>query len=89
MTKAQARMIKEIPKLLKAIKMRCLDCSAYSIFELKNCVCLNCPLYLWRTGELPQKTKLRADRQKIPYKKSPVAEKNDILEIGSGVKNGN
>jgi hypothetical protein len=86
MTKAQAEKLKELPKLLKAIHERCLDCSAGSSYELKLCVCPDCPLFLWRNGELPIKTKLRVDRQKIPYKKRLAVEKNDIQQILVGVE---
>ncbi len=62
MTKSQSFKIKQIPKLLKAIKMRCLDCSAYNIFELKNCICSDCPLFPFRGG------KINNNLQKIPHK---------------------
>ncbi len=86
MTKAQAEKLKELPKLLKAIHERCLDCSANSAYELKLCVCPDCPLFSYRLGELPIKTKLKADRQKIPYKKVLPIEKKGVLQDTSNQK---
>jgi len=79
MTKSQAKKIKEIPKLLNAIKLRCLDCSAYSPNEVKLCVIPSCPLYPYRTGRLQQDKKLSS---KITKEKSLISEKNAILQAG-------
>lgn len=53
MTKAQLKRIKELLPILKAVRERCLDCSAYSSYEVQNCVIPSCPLYLYRFGTLP------------------------------------
>ena len=50
MTKAQIQKIKELTPLIKAIRDRCLGCSANSSYEVKMCVCPNCPLYPYRMG---------------------------------------
>ena len=42
---------------LKAIKMKCLDCSYYSQKEVKECTMTDCPLYAWRMGKNPFRTK--------------------------------
>ncbi len=52
MTKAQSEKIKQLTKVLKAVRERCLDCSAYSAYEVKKCVCRKCPLYNYRFGML-------------------------------------
>lgn len=77
MTKSQSKKLKEIPKLLKAIKLRCLDCSAYSPNEVKLCVNFSCSLYPYRTGRLQQDKKLS---QKFTKEKSLISEKNAILQ---------
>lgn len=59
---------------LKAIRLRCLDCSGYSIKEVKECACnkdagaiQECPLYPYRLGrrpkEKPKYTPIKAIRK--------------------------
>ena len=38
---------------LKAIRERCLDCSAYSYKEVRLCPVKECSLYPWRFGKRP------------------------------------
>ena len=38
---------------LKAIRAKCLDCSAGSANEVKLCVIPECPLYVYRFGKNP------------------------------------
>lgn len=38
---------------LKAIRKRCLDCSAYNPREVRLCPCVECPLYSYRMGVRP------------------------------------
>lgn len=33
-----------------ALKMKCLDCSAWDMSEVRNCVCTGCPLFPYRPG---------------------------------------
>lgn len=73
MTKTQITKLRQLPKLLKAIHQRCLDCSAYSVYELKNCVMPDCPLFSY--GE----SKIKNNSTKIPHKKHQTIEKNAIL----------
>jgi hypothetical protein len=40
---------------LKAIKLRCLDCSAYSKGEVRKCPVTNCPLHQFRFGKRTKK----------------------------------
>ena len=47
----------------RAIRMKCLDCSAYVPGEVKNCKCNPCPLWPYRTGRTPDPEKL-ADWQR-------------------------
>lgn len=50
MTRAQATKIKKLLPLIDAIKKKCLDCSAGSIYEVKICNIGNCPLFDFRQG---------------------------------------
>lgn len=38
---------------LKAIRMKCLDCSCYELKEIRECIIVNCPLYIYRDGKNP------------------------------------
>ncbi len=58
---------------MKAIRAKCLDCSAGSANEVKLCPVTRCPLYLFRFGKNPniqltaeQKVARAANFQKIP-----------------------
>lgn len=43
----------KILRPLKAIRTKCLDCSAGSPLEVKSCVIPECPLHPWRFGKRP------------------------------------
>ena len=43
----------ENTNVLRAIKLKCLDCSTYNINEIKECPVKNCPLYPFRLGKNP------------------------------------
>jgi len=49
----QSKKIKELSAILNAIKRKCLDCSAFSNYELRYCNFNKCPLYPYRFGKLP------------------------------------
>ena len=40
---------------LRAIRVKCLDCSAGQRSEIRNCPVIDCPLYLYRFGKNPKK----------------------------------
>ncbi len=40
---------------LRAIRKKCLDCSAGSRIEVRQCSVLDCPLYLYRMGSNPKR----------------------------------
>ena len=42
---------------LRAIKLKCLDCSTYNINEIKECPVKKCPLYPFRLGKNPFRKK--------------------------------
>lgn len=52
MTKSQSRKIKELMRVLKSVRLRCLDCSAFNPYEVQKCGMLDCSLYRYRFGTL-------------------------------------
>ena len=59
MTKNQTRQIKvlqqDVKALSEAIKAKCLDCSAGSAYERKNCFSQKCHIFPYREGFESQK----------------------------------
>ena len=51
------REVIENTNVLRAIKLKCLDCSTYNINEIKECIVKNCPLYPFRLGNNPFRKK--------------------------------
>ena len=43
-----------IPRPLKAIREKCVDCSGGSEKEVRECVVKNCALYPYRMGRYPR-----------------------------------
>ena len=39
---------------IKAIRAKCVDCSAGSLVEVRECVIKKCPLYPYRMGRRPK-----------------------------------
>lgn len=39
---------------IKAIRAKCLDCSARQVKEVRECPLTNCPLYEYRMGHRPK-----------------------------------
>ena len=40
---------------LRAIRAKCLDCSGWSTYEVRNCPMEHCPLYRFRDGHNPKR----------------------------------
>ena len=62
------REVSENTNVLRAIKLKCLDCSTYNILEIKECPVKNCPLYPFRQGNNPFRKKKELseeDRNKL------------------------
>lgn len=49
--------VQEYKSALKAIRAKCLDCSAGSALEVKVCAVPNCPLFTYRLGKNPNRPK--------------------------------
>jgi len=73
MTKIQTDKINKLMPLIDAIKKRCLDCSAGSIYEVKMCVCEDCALFPYRNG-------INFKTSKSPCKKAEGSVKIDSTE---------
>jgi hypothetical protein len=43
------------PTPLRAIRLKCLDCSNNQPLEVKNCTITDCPLYYYRLGKNPKR----------------------------------
>lgn len=48
---------KEGIPVLKAIRLKCLDCCCDSAYEVKLCPCEKCPLHPFRFGKNPYRSK--------------------------------
>lgn len=44
-----------IPTPLRAIRLKCLDCSCGSAPEVRECPITECPLYYYRSGHNPKR----------------------------------
>jgi len=83
MTKSQAKKIKKLMPLIKAIREKCLDCSANSSYEVKMCVCPDCPLYPYREGLNSHEAKFTRENKPKPSEntiRESVTEKAEDLE---------
>lgn len=50
--------------VLRAIHLKCYDCSAYNINEIKECPVKECPLYPFRQGKNPFRKRELTDEQR-------------------------
>ena len=50
---------------LRAIRAKCIDCSAGSAKEVRECMMLDCPLYAFRMGKSPnRKPRILTDEER-------------------------
>lgn len=49
---------------MRAIRLKCYDCSAYQSNEVRECPVTNCPLYPFRLGKNPFRRKLTEDEKR-------------------------
>lgn len=53
--KSQSRaFLLGIPKPLRAIRLKCLDCCCGQIVEIRECMVKTCALYPYRMGRYPK-----------------------------------
>ena len=55
--------MKEITTPLQAIRKKCYECSNNQYWEIRGCLVTTCPLYEFRNGHIPQKSKEDASEQ--------------------------
>ena len=71
---------KEITSPIKAIKAKCLDCCCGQREEVKLCPAVDCPLYPFRLGKNPNRSRNMTDEQRQAAKerlaKARAAKKN-------------
>jgi hypothetical protein len=80
MTKIQAKKLKYLPKLLRAIRQRCLDCSAYNPHEVKLCEFEECSLFPYRMGKIDYNKKIL--RKKTQTKQKTPSQEEEESENG-------
>lgn len=69
---------------VKAIREKCLDCCCGSVVEVKECQCVQCPIYPYRLGKNPfrQKREMTEEQRKAVGDRLKEARKN----LGSSVE---
>ena len=61
--------VKENTNVLRAIRLKCLDCSCFQLGEVRDCPVTTCPLYPFRLGENPYRRKRElSEDEKIEIK---------------------
>lgn len=58
------REVSENTNVLRAIRLKCLDCSTYNVNEIKECPVKECPLYPFRQGKNPFRKRELTDEQR-------------------------
>lgn len=56
--------VNENRNVLRAIRLKCYDCSSYNIIEIKECPVKECPLYPFRQGNNPFRKRTLTDEQR-------------------------
>lgn len=59
------REVSENTNVLRAIKLKCLDCSSYNTNEIKECPVKNCPLYPFRLGKNPFRKRELSEEERL------------------------
>lgn len=49
--------VSENTNVLRAIRLKCYDCSCYQSNEVRDCIVTDCPLYPFRLGKNPFRKK--------------------------------
>lgn len=56
--------VSENTNVLRAIRLKCYECSCYQSNEVKDCPVTNCPLYPFRLGKNPFRKKELTEEKK-------------------------
>ena len=56
--------MEKITSPLKAIRCFCIECMGGQVREVKNCTAPNCPLYAFRMGKNPYRSRELTDEER-------------------------
>lgn len=68
---------KQITNPIKAIRAKCLDC-AYTSPEVALCPCKDCPLWPFRFGKNPYRTKRELTPEQLEKARERIAHANSV-----------
>lgn len=57
-------MMEKITSPLKAIRCFCIECMGGQVREVKDCTAPNCPLYAFRMGKNPYRSRELTDEER-------------------------
>ena len=60
--------VKENTNVLRAIRLKCYDCSCFQLGEVRDCPVTTCPLYPFRLGKNPFRKRELSDDEKREIK---------------------
>lgn len=64
---------------LKAIRLKCLDCSGFQPKEARLCMCIDCPIYPYRLGHNPARMGISPSLNKKTFAESVKTIENEVL----------
>lgn len=71
-----------LPTPIKAIRLKCLDCSGGSSTEVDKCVIPDCALFPYRYGKRPSTLKAKAEGKKVRNRPPMTEEHKEKLRLG-------
>ena len=63
---------------VKVIRLKCLDCCCGSVEEVKLCPCQDCPLYPFRFGKNPYRSKKPLTDEQKEARKQALARAREV-----------
>jgi hypothetical protein len=75
------------PTPLRAIRLKCLDCSNNQPLEVKNCTITDCPLYCYRLGKNPKRKGMGNPEAFKKYRESQAKKSLGVESLGVEVGN--
>jgi hypothetical protein len=77
---------------LKALRLRCVDCSAGSDAEVRRCVCVQCPAWPFRMGKNPWRGPVSEARRKqastLAGRRARLADEQRAVRHGDALQGG-
>jgi hypothetical protein len=77
---------------LKALRLRCVDCSAGSDAEVRRCVCVQCPAWPFRMGKNPWRGPVSEARRKqastLTGRRARLADAQRTVRHGDALQGG-